>query len=302
MPSIVRRSALMQSRKLALVSQDFAQQDNGLVQVSLSYTAVASDASSVTPLFRVDSQPPMSPSIIDLNSLQTQKLYLTNFSSSQANGLLQINAVYVGASLNALRKPSISDSVERRSISIDIPSFSYSAIKYVNTGSSALQVLKKDPVVQYDRYVIDAHLRNEEQQVATVANEAIDYQIPPVLDTNERSGLLMGATFKSRTFSFMTFGDLQSQVTAFGDPQARPLGTWQYSDKKLPGYEFRSMTALQILQALASASTSKNNAGALVVNTGKIEHVTPSVRLISNDYVLQFNSSEIYSKWGARIR
>ena len=298
MPSLLHRSALMQSRKVALTSQDFVEQGNGLVQVSLGYTAAASDASSVLPLFRVDSQPPITPSIIDLNSLQSQKLYMTNFSSSQANGLLQITASYVGASLNALRKPLIFDSVERRSFRITIAAFRTTSLSYGYTVVGEPIITEGDTSIVYDVYRIDAYLRNEEQQVAIIANEVIDYASPPVISTNERAGLLMGATFTQRfvgkTFDADRYSGVGSDIT---QQYFNKLG-----DKKLPGFEFRSLTALQILEALAGASTYKTNAGMSVINSSKLEHVTPTVRLISNIYEVELNAASIYGKWGATIQ
>ena len=298
MPSLLHRSALMQSRKVALTSQDFVEQNNGLVQVSLGYTAAASDSSSVLPLFRVDSQPPINPSIIDLNSLQSQKLYMTNFSSSQANGLLQITASYVGASLNALRKPLIFDSVERRSFRITIAAFRTTSLSYGYTVVGEPIITEGDTSIVYDVYRIDAYLRNEEQQVAIIANEVIDYASPPVISTNERAGLLMGATFTQRfvgnTFDADRYSGVGSDIT---QQYFNKLG-----DKKLPGFEFRSLTALQILEALAGASTYKTNAGMSVINSSKLEHVTPTVRLISNIYEVELNAASIYGKWGATIQ
>ena len=293
MPSLVHRSALMQSRKLALTSQDFVEQGNGLVQVSLGYTAAASDASSVLPLFRVDSQPPITPSIINANTLQSQKLYMTNFSSSQANGLLQITASYVGASLNALRKPLIFDSVERRSLTITVPSYRSTAVSYTLTGFQATATYIVD-----DFYRIDCYFRTEEQQVAVVANEVIDYAAPPVVTTNERAGLLMGATFAYKNVGSTFDADRNSGVALeSGRTAFNPWG-----DKKLPGYEFRSLTALQILEALATSSTSLTRSGMNVINTNKLEHVTPTVRLISNIYELEFNAAVLYGKFGALIQ
>lgn len=300
MPSIVHRSALMQSRKLALTSQDFVEQGNGLVQVALGYTAAASDTASVLPLFRVDSQPPISPSIISLNDLQSQKLYMTTFSSSQANGLLQITASYVGASLSALRKPLIFDSVERRTFSIRVASFRSAGLQYSYdyTPEPVPRITKVSTFINYDTYDIDAYLRNEEHQVAVVAKEVIEYPEPPVIATNERAGLLMGATFNRRGVSGTFEADRYSGVTT--DQQTQAVFN-TYGDKKLPGYEFRSMTAIQILQALASSSTFKTNAGMTVTNSLKLEHVTPTVRLISNIYELQLNSAPIFAKYGATI-
>jgi len=298
MPSLLHRSSLMQSRKVALTSQDFVEQGNGLVQVSLGYTAAASDASSVLPLFRVDSQPPINPSMISLSELQSGKLYMANFSSSQANGLLQITASYVGASLNALRKPRISDSIERKNISIKVPAFRTAANRIAIVDGSPV-LINETSVVRYDRYGIDAHLRNEEQQVAVVANEAIDYSAPPALDTNDRAGLLMGATFTSRNVFWVLDGNNFSGIEL--PTQGSNSVFTKYGDTKLPGFEFRSMSALEILQALASPSTPKSRPGVSVINTGKIEHVTPTVRLIDNAYELQFNGAALYGKYGATI-
>jgi hypothetical protein len=313
MPSVIHRSALMQSRKVALTSQDFVEQGNGLVQVALGYTAAASDAASVLPLFRVDSQPPINPSMISLNGLQSQKLYMTTFTSSQQNGLLQINASYVGASLNALRKPMIFDSLERRTFSLEVPAY-----RTATLGSFEADLLQIEPLdsrVITDFYAIHAYLRKEEHQVAVVAKEAIEYFEPPVITTSLRDGLLMGATFTARYVGSDFRADRYSGVTErFGDARISPYSSIRYSDlqerfnqkgdKKLPGFAFRSMTAMEILQALASSTSDfKGAAGFSVNNTGgKIEHVTPTVRLMSNLYELQVNFSPIYAKYGFFVK
>ena len=305
----------MQSRKVALTSQDFVEQSNGLVQVALGFTAAASDAASVLPLFRVDSQPPINPSMISLNGLQSQKLYMTTFTSSQQNGLLQISASYVGASLNALRKPMIFDSLARKTFILEVPAYRTEAVDFYY--AEQLQSLKTDSRIISDFYVIDAYLRKEEHQVAVVAKEAIEYYAPPVINTAVRDGLLMGAIFKTRyAGSNSDFqADRYSGVTEqFGDARISPLSGIRYSDlqerfnqlgdKKLPGFALRSMTALEILQALASSTSDfKGAAGFSVNNTGeKIEHVTPTVRLMSNLYELQVNQSPIYAKYGFFVR
>jgi hypothetical protein len=298
MPSIVHSSALMQSRKLALTSQDFVEQGNGLVEVSLGYTAVASDATRVLPLFRVDSQPPISPTILNVNDLQSQKLYMTKFSSTQANGLVQISASYAGASLSSLRKPLIFDSIERRTFTVTVAAFRSVALSYSYTGGGVPSIIGASTYVTNDTYVIDAYLRNEEQQVAIVANEVIDYAAPPVIATNERAGLLMGATFQRRNVGTTFIADRYSGVTS--DARAQAVFN-QYGDKKLPGFEFRFLTALQILETLAGASTFATNAGITVSNSAKLTHVTPTVRLISNVYELQLNSAPIFGQYGATI-
>jgi len=289
MPALIHRSALMQSRKVALTSQDFVEQGNGLVQVALGYTAAASDAASVLPLFRVDSQPPINPSMISLNGLQSQKLYMTTFTSSQQNGLLQINASYVGASLNALRKPLIFDFVERKTYFLTVPAFSRTSISF-GTGFSSL-----NPYSVTDFYRIDAYFRTEEHQVAIIANEAIDYPSPPVVSTNMRAGLIMGATFSQRNISNVPFdADRNSEFVQ--------RGFRGHGDVKKPGFDFRSMTALQILESLASADNPKRRAGMLVVNNNKLEHVTPSVRLVSNIYKIELDHLSIYYRYGFFVR
>jgi hypothetical protein len=294
MPSLLHRSALMQSRKVALTSQDFVEQGNGLVQVSLGYTAAASDASSVLPLFRVDSQPPISPSIVSLNDLQSQKLYMTNFSSSQANGLLQITASYVGASLSALRKPLIFDSVERKTYSLRVLSFYRYVIEYNVVDGVAVYTGAVDVEYVYDLYRLDTYFRTEEQQVAVIANEVIDYSSPPVISTNERAGLIMGATFAQRNVG-ATFDPNRNSNLPLA--RFRPLG-----DVKAPGFEFRSMNALQILQAIAGSDSPRRRAGMQIVNNNKLEHVTPSVRLISNIYEVEFDYASIYGRYGVIFR
>ena len=298
MPAIVYQSPAMASARLALVAQSFVEQSNGLVEVSAQYAAIADNASNVLPLFKTDAQPPIHPSIVNLENLQTHRLYLRDFNSTLANGMLEINTVYVGASLNALRKPSISDSVERKTFFIRVPALRTAANRYGYINGFPT-LISEVSAVRYDRYGIEVHLRNEEQQVAVVANEAIDYAIPIAISTNERAGLLMGATFISKSIFESFGGDKFSGVEP--PPNGGTDPTTVYGSKKLPGFDFRSMDALQILQALASASTSKTNAGVSVINTGKIEHVTPTVRLTSNSYELQFNASPIFSKWGATI-
>jgi hypothetical protein len=292
MPSIVHRSALMQSRKVALVSQNFVEQANGLIEVSLTYSAAASDALRVLPLFTTDSQPPIMPNILDVGNLQTKNLYMSNFSSSQANGLLTIDASYVGASLPGLKKPLIFDNYDTQTFSMTVPaSVSWALSIQWSQSFPNGRIVSAQQYINTDTYVIKADLRVEEHQFAVVGNQTSDYAAPPVVSTIERSGLIMGAQFESRSISQEFSATYRGNYSPFSG----------YGDRKLAGFEFRALNAQDLLKALAQTSYLSDETGMSVVASRKIEHVTPTVRLVSNVYELQLNNTPIFSKYGTTV-
>lgn len=252
MPSIVYRSPSITAQRLALVSQNLTEQANGLVEVNVEYCTVVSDRARVLPLFKTDAPPPIIPDIVNLDALQTRRLYLRNFSTAQANGMLTISASYVGANFTALQSPAIySDFAD---FFILLETVSVSATQNISNddgGTSSVQTNYED------YYAITCNFRIEEQQAAVIGRQNISLGAPSVFTTENREGLIMGAIFRYRFIN--------------------PFDPSIYNTK-LSGIRFQSMTAIEIINDVMSQKG--------VIKTQKIDHITPTVKLLSDVYTV----------------
>jgi hypothetical protein len=97
MPSIVHSAASFASRKIAIVSESATEQPTGLVNVQIEYVATVANRDRVARDFYVDAPPPIFPSCIEKNDLQSRRLYMVSRSIAQSTGLLRISANYAGA-------------------------------------------------------------------------------------------------------------------------------------------------------------------------------------------------------------
>lgn len=254
MPSIVYRSSSMVARRLALTSQNVTEQANGLVEVGLEYSAAASDRAAVVPLFKTDTAPPIRPSIVDYDALQTRTLYLRNFRMEQANGLLNIFASYVGANFSALQTPALFSDFESFSFNVNVPAF---------FGPITPTLF----LTRYDYYGFEVTLRIEEQQAAVIGNQNITLTPPPAITEGGREGLMRGGLFKSRVIT---------------------SGYVPYRDQPQIGFPYRDLTANELLTLMATKQDS-GISGFSVVKTQKVEHITPTVKLLSDVYQAELN-------------
>ena len=267
MPATVYQSPGMASARLALVAQSFVEQSNGLVEVSVQYSAIADNASKVLPLFKTDSQPPIHPSLVNLDNLQTRRLYLRDFNTTLANGMLEINTVYVGASYIALQSPALFSDTEALLLRISIAATD----TLVAISSSVSQSF-----TQFDNYEIDCTFRTEEQQAAVIGQQENTLGQPPLLDTGTRSGLVMGASFRSR---FIGGGPAGGVVTP------------------LRGFRYRTMSAVEIVSALAETQ-SNGLAGFRVGESRKVQFQTPTVKLVSEVYNIELVPDNLFPAYG----
>lgn len=259
----------MRDRRLTLVDQNYTQQLNGLVQVNASFVAVASEKDRVMPLFSTDSQPPLPLTIVDTRQLQTNRLYLRDMNCSQQNGLLTIEASYVGANYAALAKPAIFSDYETRTFLI-VVSAGY-VTQQINLSGLSGGSIGSSMFVVYDYYQVRCQLRVERQEAAIIGNEAIDYNEPPFASDNRREGIFMGATFVTRPQLYNTAGaDFQ------------PLG----------GFEYRTLSATELVQRLILNPNTSGNFS--VSRTRQVDHITPLVKAVSDTYQAQIpDSSQI---------
>jgi hypothetical protein len=276
MPAIVYQSPAMASARLALVAQSFVEQSNGLVEVSVQYAAIADNASKVLPLFKTDSQPPIHPSLVNLDNLQTRRLYLRDFNSTLANGMLEINTVYVGASYIALQSPALFSDIESLLLRINIAA---TDTFVVTTTPGFFGSVSGQGFTQFDFYEIECTFRTEEQQTAVIATQENTLGQPPLLDVGTRSGLIMGAAFVSRVIGT---GPSGGTVTA------------------LRGFRYRSMSALEIVNALAETQ-SNGMAGFTVEKTRKVEFQTPTVKLLSEIYNVELDPDALSPAFGFNL-
>jgi hypothetical protein len=273
MPAIVYQSPAMASARLALAAQSFVEQSNGLVEVAVQYVAIADNASKVLPLFKTDSQPPIHPSIVNLDNLQTRRLYLRDFNSTLANGMLEINAVYVGASYAALQSPALFSDTESLLLRINIAA---TDTFVVTTTPGFFGSVSGQGFTQFDFYEIECTFRTEEQQTAVIATQENTLGAPPLLNVGTRSGLIMGAAFVSRVIGTGPSGGV---VTS------------------LRGFRYRAMSALEIVNALAETQ-SNGMAGFTVEKTRKVDFQTPTVKLLSEVYNVELDPDALFPAFG----
>lgn len=265
MPSIVYQSSSMALRRLALVSQNVTEQTNGLVEVNVEYAALASARDRVLPLFKTDMPPPIMPDMVNLSALQTQRLYLRNFSNVQANGTMLISASYVGANFSALESPAIYSDFEL--FNFQVQTSGYYNIQQGAPGTSSFAY------VRYDYYEFDCNLRVEEQQAAVIDRQQIALGPPPAFAESNREGLVMGAVFSSRNVDSLFVAS---------------------RDQPLIGFRYRDMTASEILAAMAQKQAD-GTSGFNVAKTQKVEHITPTVKLISDVYRPELNGGALFN-------
>lgn len=272
MPAIVYQSSKMAAARLSLVSQSVVEQTNGLVEVSVQYAAIAANASKVLPLFKTDAQPPIHPSIVNLNNLQTRRLYLRDFNSTLANGMLELNATYVGANFTALQSPALFSDIE-------------TLLLQINAAGEFVRVTIPQGIVNLfpkDFYEIDCTFRTEEQQSALIGQQENTLGEPPLRDLETRSGLIMGASFRSRRIGV----DL-SGFSAVSGVASTPLG----------GFRYRAMSALEIVNVLAETQ-SNGLVGFRVEKSRKVEFATPTVKILSEVYNVELDPDALFPAYG----
>ena len=96
MPSIVHRSPSFAARGFAIVSHSAVEQVNGLIEVQCRYVTTANRAADFSSKFYPDAPPPLHPPCVQTADLITGRLYMRNRQISQANGLVTVDAEYVG--------------------------------------------------------------------------------------------------------------------------------------------------------------------------------------------------------------
>jgi hypothetical protein len=97
MPSTVIGNATWNSTGLVLSAQSAQEQVTGLVNVQVTYVAPVTKQSQASAKFYTDAPPPIFPSVVLRSELVTNNLYLVDRTIERANGLLTIQANYVGA-------------------------------------------------------------------------------------------------------------------------------------------------------------------------------------------------------------
>ena len=97
MAAILVKGSQFSSLGMALSASSCVEQVNGLVEVQARFFVDKSRQAEIDRLFFVDAQPPIDPSCVTKASLLTQRLYMVSRSVTSENGLLAVEASYVGA-------------------------------------------------------------------------------------------------------------------------------------------------------------------------------------------------------------
>jgi len=96
MPALLHTSARLDLKKVALTSQNYTEDDRGLVSASLQFVAKASNRSAVDAMFYTDAPPPVWPTYLDRGRLIGRNLFMQSRTLSEQYGLLTVDALFVG--------------------------------------------------------------------------------------------------------------------------------------------------------------------------------------------------------------
>jgi hypothetical protein len=262
MPAIFHQSPGMAARGLSLIDQSIARQPSGLVNVVVKYAAPAASVDQLLPQFGIDSEPPIFPDIIDPRELQTQRLYLQNFTADKTAGIATINAQYCGALLRGLQTPYQTNQYERGAVQMRITSVR-------ETGNFGQGVFTRPG---FDRYVFAYRARIAYYEVATVGLVDFDFDPPGLVNSPDADGLIVGWSIRSRELA-RTDNDIN-----------------QY--EFLPGFYKRDFTAQEWLEFIASLNDQLNDFfKAVIVIEDELDNVTPTVKVLRKRVSLAFPST-----------
>jgi hypothetical protein len=116
MPSLVQQSTGFRASKIALVSQGMTEDRAGLVTVTAVYTCTASNNDYWSSIFKLDSRPPVWPTLANASQLQQSGLFMGERSLRKANGIVEISATYYGALQSALSAKHKTITTETRTV------------------------------------------------------------------------------------------------------------------------------------------------------------------------------------------
>jgi hypothetical protein len=151
MPSTIIGSASWNSTGLVLSAQSAQEQVTGLVNVQVTYVAPVTKQSQASAKFYTDAPPPIWPTVVLRSELVTNNLYLVDRTIERANGLLTIQANYVGALQRAgFKGYYLREQVEprRRALSYNYTNTASLVSQYDPTG--ALRRVTVPKIVIYD--------------------------------------------------------------------------------------------------------------------------------------------------------
>jgi hypothetical protein len=151
MPSTIIGSASWNSTGLILSQQSAQEQVTGLVNVQVTYVAPVTKQSQASAKFYTDAPPPIWPTVVLRSELVTNNLYLVDRTIERANGLLTIQANYVGALQRAgFKGYYLREQVEprRRALSYNYTNTASLVSQYDPTG--ALRRVTVPKIVIYD--------------------------------------------------------------------------------------------------------------------------------------------------------
>ena len=112
MSAIIFTSQSLQAAKLAIVSENFSESEQGIVTYSVEYVSAPEYRQNVDRFFEQDFRPPIPSLGFDLGRLQEGNFFFVERTTREESGLVYISATYVGALNISQFQPSISSSYE----------------------------------------------------------------------------------------------------------------------------------------------------------------------------------------------
>jgi len=96
MPATIIGSSEWNTKGIVLSTQSAQEQVNGLVNVQIQYNIPATKQEQLDRFFYPDAPPPIWPTVVNRAEMLTGNLYMTTRSVDRRNGLVQVDAEYVG--------------------------------------------------------------------------------------------------------------------------------------------------------------------------------------------------------------
>ena len=183
MSAIIFTSQSLQAAKLAIVSENFSESEQGIVTYSVEYVSAPEYRQNVDRFFEQDFRPPIPPLGFDLGRLQEGNFFFVERTTREESGLVYISATYVGALNISQFQPSISSSYENN-VTKFYATTGYNNNRFFFSGRQAIR----------DRYKMSVRTAVIQRSFSTTEDVSKVLNLPetPV------STLILGARFVQR--------------------------------------------------------------------------------------------------------
>jgi hypothetical protein len=297
MPAIVHKNAALASKGFALTDQSISTEPTGLVRVALRYTFTIDKQPQLYRLFYPEAPPPEPPPVA-IGSL-VGKLYMVNYSTQRANGLVTVDAEYVGArptlDANNLDIYTTTD-YESQTVSFDLEigrrMTNYNA--WIQAGGPFSTTVQPIYERVYDRRIVRFTSAIKTEFYTTdyseaVANSALNSLYLTAGQTTPESLLLGAYWINSGRQTNQDAGTLSPIVTNAFDPLLNEINNAPITLIEIPSQNlgvYQESNALEFLRKMCRLNN--NYVSARVTTNLTVENASQKVRVIGRQLSLRF--------------